>query len=149
MYQREKHSSRVFFVLSFFNANNWNAIFLVKNVCDGKYLLSMFLTDNRSHWEAHKKFAKEKRLKHICYIKGNAMNIDFITDLLRKNSYGLVYRRFDDSKVREIMDKEFTWISTKKELTHCLKLYMEEIGNQRRIRSYNIEGDMIVVDFLK
>lgn len=47
------------------DANDWNSIFPVKKVCDEKYLLSMFLTDNRSHWKAAKKLAKSKRLKHI------------------------------------------------------------------------------------
>ena len=47
------------------DANAWNAIFPVKKLCDEKYFLSMFLTDNRSHWEAAKKFAKSKRLKHV------------------------------------------------------------------------------------
>lgn len=66
-------------------------------------------------------------------------------ELLLGNRYrikydGLVNRRFDDKKVREIMGEEFTWTSTKKELTHCVKLYMEKIGNQRRIRNYKIEG---------
>ena len=66
-------------------------------------------------------------------------------ELLLGNRYrikydGLVNRRFDDKKVREIMGEEFTWTSTKKKLTHCVKLYMEEIGNQRKIRSYKIEG---------
>lgn len=47
------------------DVNDWNAIFPIKKVCEEKYLLSMFLTDNLLHREAAKKYAKAKRLKHL------------------------------------------------------------------------------------
>lgn len=45
--------------------NNWDAMFPVKRLCKEKYLLSVFLTDNRLHWRAAKKFAMSKKLKHV------------------------------------------------------------------------------------
>ena len=66
-------------------------------------------------------------------------------ELLLGNHYrikydGLISRRFDDKKVREIMGEEFAWTPVKEELAQCVKLYMDEIGDRRRIRDYKIEG---------
>ena len=47
------------------DANEWNTMFSVQEIGREKYVLSMFLTDNCSHWRAAKKFAKNKELKHI------------------------------------------------------------------------------------
>lgn len=43
----------------------WDTLFPVQNKCREKYVLSMFLTDNCSHWRAAKKYAMDRGVKHI------------------------------------------------------------------------------------
>lgn len=47
------------------DAKDWNAIFPTQKPCEEKYILSMFLTDNASHWRAAQIFAKSTGLKQI------------------------------------------------------------------------------------
>lgn len=44
---------------------DWERIFPVKEKNNKKYLLSMFLTDNSSHWKAARQFAERKGLQHV------------------------------------------------------------------------------------
>lgn len=47
------------------DASIWDEMFPVKKISREKYVLTMFLTDNCTHWRAAKKYAKDKGLKHI------------------------------------------------------------------------------------
>lgn len=47
-------------------ADDWNEIFPVKKERGGgKYVLSIFLTDRYSHWNAARNFVKKKKLQHV------------------------------------------------------------------------------------
>lgn len=78
-------------------------------------------------------------------MKVHTLNDTSDIELLLGNHYrikydGLVDRKFDDKKVKSIMGEDFSWTSTKEELTQCVQSYIEKVGNQRRIRNYKIEG---------
>lgn len=45
--------------------DDWNEIFPVKKERGGKYVLSIFLTDRYSHWNAARNFVKKKKLQHV------------------------------------------------------------------------------------
>lgn len=46
-------------------ADDWNEIFPVKKERGEKYVLSIFLTDRYSHWNAVRNFVKKKKLQHV------------------------------------------------------------------------------------
>ena len=47
------------------DAMDWEALFPKHIQSSGEYVLSMFLTDNRFHWRASDRFAKENGLRHV------------------------------------------------------------------------------------
>lgn len=93
-----------------------------------KYVLSMFLTDNASHWKAARRFAKHKGLKHIVIpycgfsylqnadIRADAGLQDFL-DLIRDAEYVLT-DSFHVTAFSLIMHKQFYTFTRFKEDPH-------------------------------
>lgn len=96
-------------------AKAWDELFSIETLPGEKYILSMFLTDNHSHWCAARAFAKSKSMKHIVIpycgfsyfqnaeIKADASVRDFLklirgaeyvlTDSFHVTVFSLIYKR--------------------------------------------------------
>ena len=97
------------------DAKDWNAIFPTQKPCEEKYILSMFLTDNASHWRAAQIFAKSTGLKQIVipycgfsYFQNAEIKVDtgiqdflnlirgaeyILTDSFHVTVFSLIYRK--------------------------------------------------------
>lgn len=99
------------------DAADWERIFPVKEKNNKRYALSMFLTDNSSHWKASRKFAERNGLQHVVIpycgfsylqkadIRADAGLQEFL-DLIRGAEYVLT-DSFHMTAFSLIMNKQF------------------------------------------
>lgn len=123
------------------NAAEWNNIFPMRKQPGGKYAVSMFLSDNPSHWRAAEHFVKRKKLRHIVipycgfsYLKkadiaagaGLQKFLDLIrgaeyvlTDSFHVTVFSLIYRKqfFTFARFRES-----AFISQNSRVQHILRI---------------------------